>query len=152
MTLAATVREAAARFGDLAAFVAADGWALSYAELDRLSDEVARAFAEIGVGPGDLVALVLPSTPDYVVAYAAAAKLGAITAGINPRLTEHERDAVLAVARPRLVVTTDDLRPAAGAGLSRGPPVRARRRAGPDMLVIVPGRAPRRSSPPPATR
>src|SRR5689334_23907356 len=96
MTLAATVREAAVRFGAQPAFVAADGWPLTYADLDRLSDEVAVAFAARGVGPGALVALVLPSTPDYVVAYAAAAKLGAITAGVNPRLTEPERAAVLA--------------------------------------------------------
>lgn len=111
MTLAATVREAAERFGATPAFVSSAGWSLSYAELDRLSDRVAVAFAHLGVGEGDLVALVLPSTPDYVVAYAAAAKIGAITAGVNPRLTPPERAAVLAVARPALVVTTAELTP-----------------------------------------
>ena len=137
MTLATTVREAAARFGDLAAFVAAEGWALTYAELDRLSDEVAGAFAARGVGPDDLVALVLPSTPDYVVAYAAAAKLGAITAGVNPRLTAPERDAVLAVARPALVVTTDDLLPATDATGDAANDAPA-----PETIVIVPGTSP----------
>ena len=34
-----------------------------------------------------------------------AAKLGAITAGVNNRLTSRERDAVLALAEPRLVIT-----------------------------------------------
>ena len=58
--LASTVREAAARFGDLAAFVAAEGWPLSYAELDRLSDEAAVGLADLGVAEGDLVALTLP--------------------------------------------------------------------------------------------
>jgi acyl-CoA synthetase (AMP-forming)/AMP-acid ligase II len=115
VTLAATVREAAARFGDTPAFVASDGWTLSYAELDAASDRVAAVLAARGVAEGDLVALVLPSTPDYVVAYAAAAKLGAVTAGINPRLTASERAAVLDVARPALVVTTDDLAPVGAA-------------------------------------
>ena len=41
VTLAATVREAAARFGPRAAFVDPDGSRLSYADLDRRSDEVA---------------------------------------------------------------------------------------------------------------
>ena len=111
MTLAATVPAAAARFGDTPAFVAAAGWALTYADLDRRSDAVAGALAARGVAEGDLVALVLPSTPDYLVAYAAVAKLGAITAGVNPRLTEPERSAVLEVAGPALVVTTADLAP-----------------------------------------
>ena len=42
------VREAARRFGDAPAFVAADGWPVSYTELDRCSDE---AFAAMGLGP-----------------------------------------------------------------------------------------------------
>ncbi len=36
-----------------------------------------------------------PTSPDHVVAYAACAKIGAICAGVNPRLTDRERDAVL---------------------------------------------------------
>jgi len=80
---------------------------LSYDQLDHLSDEVAAFLANrYRIAPGDLVALVLPSTPDYVVAYAAIAKLGAITAGVNPRFTADEQAAVLEVARPRLVITT----------------------------------------------
>ena len=82
------------------AFVAAGGWPLSYADLDRLSDEAAVGLAALGVAEGDVVALALPSTPDYAVAYAALAKLGAVTAGINPRSTPAERAAVLEVARP----------------------------------------------------
>ena len=107
--LASTVREAARRFGDLPAFVAADGWPLSYADLDRLSDEAAAGLAGLGVVGGDLVALALPSTPDYVVAYAALAKLGAISAGVNPRSTAAERAAVLEVAPPALVLASPAL-------------------------------------------
>ena len=54
-------------------------------------------------------ALVLPSGPAYAVAYAAAAKIGAVTAGVNDRLSPPERRRCLAVARPRLVVATADL-------------------------------------------
>ncbi len=100
---------AAERFGDRVAFVASDGWTIDYATLQERSDEVAVGLLERGVTEGDVVALVLPSTPDYVVAYLAAAKIGAITTGINPRYTPHEREAVLDVATPRLVLTTADL-------------------------------------------
>ena len=102
--LDAIVREAAERWGDATCLVAPSGWSLSYAELDRTSDEVAVGLAERGVGEGDVVALCLPTSPDHVVAYAACAKIGAVAAGVNPRLTDHERRAVLDRAAPTLVL------------------------------------------------
>src|SRR5207253_11451358 len=65
-----------------------------------------------GVGEGDVVALALPTIPEYIVCYLAAAKLGAITAGVNTRLSDVEQDAVLGVAQPRLVVREPDVEPA----------------------------------------
>src|SRR4051812_46648627 len=105
-------REAAERFGDDIAYVAPSGWSLSYGALDQLADEVASGLAARGVGEGDVVALVLPQTPEYFVAYVAAARLGAITAGVNPRLAPPERAAVLGAARPRIVLASADLAPA----------------------------------------
>jgi acyl-CoA synthetase (AMP-forming)/AMP-acid ligase II len=108
VTLAATVREAARRFGDRSAFVDPDGTHLSYTDLDTRSDEVATGLLATGIGPGDVVLLRLPSDSAYVVAYAAAAKVGAITAGVNPRLAEPEQHAVAAVAGGALTLTTAD--------------------------------------------
>jgi acyl-CoA synthetase (AMP-forming)/AMP-acid ligase II len=98
------VPEAARRFGDHAALLAADGRPTSYVELDRLSDAVAVGLSRRGIGLGSVVALTLPSTVDYVVAYVALAKVGAVTAGVNPRLTDAERAAALEVVGPDLVV------------------------------------------------
>jgi len=98
------VAEAAERWGDATCLVAPAGWVLTYRDLHRLSDEVAVGLTEAGVGEGDVVALCLPTSVDHVVAYAACAKLGAITAGVNPRLTEAERAAVLDHAAPKLVI------------------------------------------------
>lgn len=100
-TLAA---EAARRFGDRTAYVAADGRPLSYADLDRLSDEVAAGLVVRGIGPGDVIALVLQSAPEYPLAYVAAAKVGAATAGVNTRLSARERARVLEAAAPALVL------------------------------------------------
>lgn len=108
MTLAATIREAARRFGDRTAFVDPDGSRLGYAALDRRSDEVAAGMQRVGVGEGDVVLLRLPSDSAYVVAYAAAAKVGAITAGVNPRLAEPEQDAVGRLADPALTISSAD--------------------------------------------
>lgn len=109
--LGALISDAAARWGEAVAYVAPTGWSLTYAALDRLSDEVAAGLAGRGVGQGDVVALVLPTIPEYVVGYAAAAKLGAVTAGINARLTRAERAAVLDLADPSVIVATPELAP-----------------------------------------
>jgi len=107
------VAEAARRFGDRIAYVTERGWPLTYADVDRISDEVAVGLAREGVTEGDVVALVLPPGPEYLLAYCAAAKLGAITAGVNDRLSATERRAVLDIAGPTL--TIDDRQPADGA-------------------------------------
>jgi len=102
--LPAISAEAGRRFGDTPAYVAADGEPLSYAELDRRSDAAAVGLLRAGIGEGDVMALQLPSSLGYVIAYVAAAKVGAITAGVNQRLSEPEQRGVLDVAQPKLVV------------------------------------------------
>jgi acyl-CoA synthetase (AMP-forming)/AMP-acid ligase II len=112
MTLTSCLDEAARRFGGAPAYVAENGLVLSYAELARIADEVAVGLARRGVRAGDVVALALPTIPEYFVCYLAAAKLGAITAGVNTRLSEVEQQAVLDVAKPVFVLREADVDPA----------------------------------------
>jgi acyl-CoA synthetase (AMP-forming)/AMP-acid ligase II len=107
--LGSIVREAALRYGDTAVYVTPEGATLSYAELDTLSDEVAAGLAGRGVGVGDLVGLLLPSGPAFTVVYVAAAKIGAVTAGVNDRLSPPERRRCLEIARPRTVIASGEL-------------------------------------------
>jgi acyl-CoA synthetase (AMP-forming)/AMP-acid ligase II len=100
------VAEAARRFGPVPAFVEADGTPLSYQALDRRSTAVAASLRSMGIGSGAVVALTLPSTTAYVVAYLGAAKAGAVTAGVNPRLTPHEQQACLDVVDPAVVISS----------------------------------------------
>ena len=97
------IRETARRFGDAIAY---DGWdtRLSYIDLDRRTNEVAGGLSRSGVGQGDVVALRLPSGADYLIAYGAAAKLGAITAGVNPKLTAAEQQALVDRVEPAIVL------------------------------------------------
>ena len=101
------VAEAAARFGDTPAFVAPDGALTTYRELHVRAEDVARGMHAAGIGVGDVVVLRLPSTVEYVLAYLAAARLGAVTAGINPKLAPPEQEALVTLAGPALVL--DDL-------------------------------------------
>jgi acyl-CoA synthetase (AMP-forming)/AMP-acid ligase II len=136
--LAATLREAARRFADAPAYVTEGRWPLSFRDLDRVSDEVAVGLSQRGLELGDVLALVLPPGPEYVVAYLAAAKLGAITAGVNDRLTPAERSTVLERAAPRFALAGPGLAPSEVEAITLEPaggidalaaPVRVRDRA-----------------------
>lgn len=107
--LAEVVEEAGRRYGPRPLYVMEDGSSLSYQQLDAGSDQLAAGLSSRGVGPGDVVALLLPSGPHYALCYAALAKLGAVTAGVNERLSAPERRACVEVAQPRLVIGTAPL-------------------------------------------
>lgn len=102
--LADVVREAAKRYGDSPLYIDSEGTEFSYAQLDRFSDSVASALIDHGVRVGEVVAVLVPSGPAYAIAYAATTKIGAITAGVNERLSAFERSRCLEVARPRAVI------------------------------------------------
>ncbi|MCA1722266.1 MAG: AMP-binding protein [Actinobacteria bacterium] len=85
---------------------------VSRADLDRRSNSVARAYAELGVRPGDIVSLALPSDRRFVEAALAVWKLGATPQPLSPRIAPAEMQAILDVTRPSLVVGHD-----AGPGL-----------------------------------
>ncbi len=114
--VAAVLREAARRFPERRALVHG-GIAFTYARLDALTDQVASGLAQRGVREGDAAALVLPSGPEYVVAYLALARLGAVTIGVGPRYTPAERARMLDRAAPELVIATEEL----ADGLPPGP-------------------------------
>ncbi len=88
-TLGELLRAAARRAPEAEAFRYRDD-VLSYADWDRLADEVAAGLAARGVTHGDVVALLLPSTPFYFMAYLGAARIGAVTTGINARFRRTE--------------------------------------------------------------
>lgn len=102
------VAEAARRFGSTPAFVAPNGTTTTYADLEETSGRVAAGLVAAGVGEGDVVGLRLASDIHYVVAYIAAARIGAITAGINPKLAVAEQDALIDLVAPALVLSSGE--------------------------------------------
>ncbi len=102
-------RRAAHVFGDRPVYTTEVGWSISHSELDAAADEVAAGLTAQGVHRGCVVALLMPSTVDYVVCYLALARLGAVTAGINPGLTPPEVEACLATLSPELTLVSGDL-------------------------------------------
>jgi acyl-CoA synthetase (AMP-forming)/AMP-acid ligase II len=102
-------RRAAVDFSETDVYLTENGWGITYRQLDRAADEAAAGLRARGVEEGAAVALVLPSVIDYVVLYLALARLGAVTAGVNPKLRPREIAGCVEVLEPALVVTTADL-------------------------------------------
>lgn len=67
-----------------------EGATYSYAEVDRRAAGAAVELCRMGVGRGDRVSLCLPNTPEFIVWYLGALRIGAIAVTINPGLTEDE--------------------------------------------------------------
>ena len=80
---------------------------LTYLDWDTLADHMAAALTELGIRRGDVVALLLPSTPFYLVAYLAAARLGAVTTGINSRYRRTEIGHILRRSGAALLLAVD---------------------------------------------
>ncbi len=77
---------------------------LTRRELDLRSNQLARAYAERGVGQDDLVTIGLPNGVDFYLACAAVWKLGATPQPVSARLPEAELAALVDLADPALVV------------------------------------------------
>jgi long-chain acyl-CoA synthetase len=62
----------------------------SYNQLHDQVDRMAAAFAGLGIRKGDRVAIMLPNSPQFVIAFYAAMRVGAIVVNTNPTYTTPE--------------------------------------------------------------
>jgi long-chain acyl-CoA synthetase len=88
-TLPDALRETARRCPDVPAMVF-KGRRISYREHDAAIDRFAAALQSLGVRKGDRVAVHLPNCPQFIIAYYAALRCGAIVVPCNPIYTARE--------------------------------------------------------------
>ncbi|HEX3032454.1 MAG TPA: AMP-binding protein [Bacillota bacterium] len=60
-----------------------DGREYTWSELDKLVNQLGNAFLDMGIKQGDLVALYLPNSPEYIITYFALVRIGAVTVPFN---------------------------------------------------------------------
>ena len=84
----------------------ADGAEVTYAELEAEATWVARRLAAHGVRRGSVAALTMHARREQVVLVHALMKIGAALLPLSPRLTDAERDALIAAEEP--IVDLDD--------------------------------------------
>ncbi|MBL8651089.1 MAG: acyl-CoA synthetase [Sphingopyxis sp.] len=98
-----------------AIIVAETGEAISYAELDAASNQVAQLFRAHGLGHDDVVAFMLDNTPHYYGLTWGAQRAGLRYVCISSRLTQDETDYILDNSGAKLLVVSASLADAAAA-------------------------------------
>jgi long-chain acyl-CoA synthetase len=63
---------------------------LTYRQLDDLSNRFAAALRSLGLKEGDKISVMLPNTPQYVIAYFGILKMGGVVVNTNPTYTARE--------------------------------------------------------------
>ncbi len=112
------VGEHAAARPEAAAVVAA-GRVLTYGELDRKANRLAHLLRRLGAGPEVAVGVLLPRSPELVVAALAVARAGAVYLPIDLAYPEERIAGTLEDARAPVVLTLEELaerHPALGSG------------------------------------
>ena len=101
-----------------ATFMVYKGAKITYAEANRLVDRMAAALQQLGVKPGDRVALHLPNCPQFVISYYATLRIGGIVVPCNfmyvPREMEHQisdSGAEVVITLSKFYETIKEIRP-----------------------------------------
>ena len=104
----ALLRNAVAGFPDKPA-LAFFGAHMTYAKLLEEVERFSAVLAGLGVGRGDRVGLILPNCPEYVIAFFACQRLGAVAVGNNPLYTERELQHQITDSGAKVMVVLDQI-------------------------------------------
>jgi long-chain acyl-CoA synthetase len=80
------------------------GAATTYRQLDEESGRFAAGLREIGLGPGEVVALQLPNVPQFLSAYFGALKAGMVVLPLNPLLMAPELEYHMGDSSARVLI------------------------------------------------
>jgi bile acid-coenzyme A ligase len=98
-----------------------EGHTLTFAELDASTNRLARAYEALGVKENDFVTIALPNGIEFFEATFATWKLGATPQPVSAKLPSFERDQIVELGQPSLVVgVPEGERTPAGVALPAG--------------------------------
>lgn len=93
-------------------FSEADGRRFTYAEFQQAVIRTAYLLQSLGLGKGDVVSLLLPNGPEYIIAYFACWKLGALAGPINSLLKQREMSYVISNSVAKALLVNSEFLPA----------------------------------------
>src|SRR3984957_16680560 len=114
-----------------AVIMAGSGATLSYAELDRKSNQIAHLFRSRGLRPGDHIAVLMENRPEFFPVVWAAQRSGLLYTPVNWHLSAAEAAYIVADCGARLLVSSSDLEELAATAAASAPALRDRLTVGP---------------------
>lgn len=107
MNIYGMIKEVADKKGKNIAF-SYDGNKINYEELISSCENIAQLLVENKIEKGDKIAILLGNSPEFVQAYLAILRLGAIVIPLNPAFTESELGYILKDSSTKLVISTSE--------------------------------------------
>lgn len=89
-------------------FSESDGRKWSYSEFDRAVNRAANMLVSRGIAKGDVVSLLMPNSAEYIIAYFACFKLGALAGPVNSLLKSEEIEYVVGNSESKLLLTNSE--------------------------------------------
>lgn len=116
ITLAHMLRESAEKYGDKPAIIFLDS-TINYTDLWDKVKRMARGLTDLGLKKGDVCALMLPNTHQFVVSFYACQLLGIVVTAINPTYKAMEIRHQLKDSGAKAIIVLDFIFEEAGKGL-----------------------------------
>ena len=81
---------------------------ISYKKLDDITDRIATALVDLGVKRGDVVAIMIPNFPQFIMSYYGILKAGGIVTACSVLHTEHELSYQLNDSGAEIIIAWDN--------------------------------------------
>jgi len=107
-SLSSLLHESAKEFSERVAILFF-GHKITYRELASRVNSFTSALIRLGVQPGERVALLLPNSPQFVIAYYGAIQAGAIVVPINPLYVAREISHILSDSGATIMVCLEEV-------------------------------------------
>jgi len=84
--------------------ITCEDYTINCKQLELKTNQLARAYKDMGVEPGDFVTIALPNSIEFYESCIAVWKLGAAPQPVSSKLPQIEREAIIELVNPSLVV------------------------------------------------
>ncbi len=118
ITLAEMLKESAEKYGEKPAIIFLDS-IMNYADLWDKVKRMAKGLSDLGLKKGDVCALMLPNTHQFVVSFYACQLLGVVVTAINPTYKAMEIRHQLKDSGAKAIIVLDFIFEEAGKGLQK---------------------------------
>ena len=92
-------------------FSEADGRKFSYSDFQQAVNRTAAMLSSHAIAKGDVVSLLMPNSVEYIIAYFACWRLGALAGPVNSLLKEHELEFVMNNSEAKAILVHSEFQP-----------------------------------------